>query len=181
MHRIRATSRREASAVLYASRQKHQVMYCIDCCRPSAAPLAPVAQINTICSSPTRCCTNPISHVTTIGSIQVHPPRVCQACVYSKYLLCGTVWHARQFWEEHNHVTAVLLFTCSRRIIAWGQHVFVFRILIAPRKLLKCVPIRATGLSRCSMVLYNSLQVEFGFFPFFFIILYKTRPDWTNK
>ena len=36
LHRIR----REAPAVLYASRQRHQGVYCIDCCRASAAPLA---------------------------------------------------------------------------------------------------------------------------------------------
>ena len=40
LHRIRATFTREDSAVLYASRQRHQVMSCIDCCRAGAAPLA---------------------------------------------------------------------------------------------------------------------------------------------
>ena len=98
-----------------------------------------------------------------------HHEFAAHACVKTKYLLCDTVWHARQFWGEHNHVTAVLLFTCSRRIVAWGQHVFVFRILIAPRKLLKYVPSARygakKGLRKCSMVLYhNSFQVEFGFF-----------------
>ena len=76
--------------------------------------------------------------------------------------MCGTIWHAR-LWGEHNHVTAVLSLTCSRRIVVWGQHVFGFRILIAPRKLLRYVPLRATVLRR-SMVLYNSLQVKFVFF-----------------
>ena len=151
LHRIRATSRREASTVLYASRQRHQVMYCIDCCRTSAAPLAPgssnksdlflshevlyrsnilhlpcsadheqdwqpypVDPYSAICDDHTYIHTY-IRYYNRFMYITTSLPRMI--CL-SKYLLCDTVWHARQIWEEHYHVTAVLLFKCSRRIVA---------------------------------------------------------------
>ena len=54
--------------------------------------------------------------------------------------------------------------TCSRRILACGQHLFVLRILIAPRKLLEvCISSRYGA----KKVLYIAVQqVELGLFSY---------------
>ena len=40
LHCMRAKLTREATVFLYENRQGHQLMYCVDCCRASFAPLA---------------------------------------------------------------------------------------------------------------------------------------------
>ena len=80
LYRIRARYTREATTtVLNASGHRHQAMYCVDCFRASAAPLAFGSAKNPFCSSPTRCCTDPILHVTAVGSSTFNTslPRRC--------------------------------------------------------------------------------------------------------
>ena len=110
LHRIRATFTREASAVLYASRQRHQVMCCIDCCRVSAAPLAPGSANKSDLFLSHKVLYR--SNITRYYLRSKYTPHEFAKHVFigSIGLLCDTVWHARQFWEEHNHVTAVVLF-----------------------------------------------------------------------
>ena len=80
LYRIRTRYTREATtAILNASRHRHQAMYCVDCFRASAALLAFGSARNPFCSSPTRCCTDPILHVTAVGSSTFNTslPRRC--------------------------------------------------------------------------------------------------------
>ena len=61
----------------------------------------------------------------------------------SVLLLSHKVLHRSNITHYYHRLKYI--FTCSRRIVAWGQHVLVFRILNAPRKL-KHVPLHATVL-----------------------------------
>ena len=120
-------------------------MYYIDCSRASAAPLASASA-----NKPDLLLSHKVLHRSNIT-------RYYHRFKYIQYELATHVFGAsiycviqfgtpNSFWGEYDHVIAVLLFTCSRRVVAWGQHVFAFRILVAPCKLLKCEPLRATVL-----------------------------------
>ena len=106
-------------------------MYSIEYCRWSAAPLAPgsVNKSDLFLSHKVPYRSNISRYYNRFRYIPHE---------FAKHVYIASICCVIQFG------TAVLLFTCSRRIIAWGQHVFVFRIQIAPRILLKHIPLRAT-------------------------------------
>ena len=163
LRRIRATSTREASAVLYASKQRHQVMYCIYCCRASAAPLASgSANTSDLFLSHKVLRRSNITHCYhKFKYINTSLPRMCLeqvSAVWYSIQCCtpdnfgGNITMLQQSYYLHVVVGSLHgVSTCSffeywyHPVNYWSMYLFALR---------------------CSMVLYNSLQVEFGFFSY---------------
>ena len=72
-------------------------MYCIDCCRASAAPLAPGSanKYGLFLSHKVLYISNITRYYHHRFKYIPHEFAKHMLYVYSKYLLCDTVWHAR--------------------------------------------------------------------------------------